>query len=246
MNKPQSINGEHYLGYARDLVASLEREDTDQAKELIDTLTRLNESDMFREIGKITRELHNALASFEIDSNISKLAEKEIPDAKERLNYVIEMTENAANVTLNVVESLIPECDKAEGELRELTEQWRSFLKKDMKAEEFRKMVRKIDDYFGSANQNLHVLRTGLNEVLMAQSYQDLTGQIIKRVINLVQDVENNLVEVIKITGGRKAYKQIQAEIDLPLEGPQVPNLKNSEAVSSQDEVDDLLSSLGF
>ena len=247
MINPESNYNDDYLIYAKELVNSLERDDTASAKVLIDNLTRLNETEMFREIGKITRELHNALASFEIDSHIARLAEEEIPDAKERLNYVIEMTENAANITLNVVEGLIPECNKAEAELQQLTDQWNHFLKKDMNADEFRHMVRHINEYFDAAGKNLRTLKGGLNEVLMAQSYQDLSGQIIKRVITLVQDVETNLVDVIKITGNRRTAVVSKLNPDnKELEGPQVPGIKSSEAVSSQDEVDDLLSSLGF
>ena len=89
----------------------------------------------------------------------------------------------------------------------------------------------------------------------MAQDYQDLTGQIIRRVITLVQDVENSLVELVRITGQRmqpsavaevSAEKEKEKEKDIEACGPAVPGVDKGDIVSSQDDVDDLLSSLGF
>jgi chemotaxis protein CheZ len=86
----------------------------------------------------------------------------------------------------------------------------------------------------------------------MAQDFQDLTGQIIGRVINLVSDVEDSLVEIIKIGGNRLSKSSPQKKEEekkeeaVALDGPQVPGLESTTAVSGQDEVDDLLSSLGF
>jgi len=99
-----------------------------------------------------------------------------------------------------------------------------------------------------------------LNEILMAQSYQDITGQIIYKVIQLVEDVESNLVNLIKLSsdhlGHEKTIEPEQKKKDnnkdkeqdkSSLDGPVVPGLANeTETLSGQDEVDDLLSSLGF
>lgn len=247
MSKRNVTEDKEFLDAAKELVSCLESGDSGQAKGIVDDLTRLSESDMFREIGKITRELHDALVGFEVDTTIADLAENEIPDAKERLNYVIEMTENAANKTLTAIEELMPICEQNEQRLEELSNKWIQFRKKDMSADEFRSLVKEIEIYFSDSKDGAKSLRNKLNDVLMAQDYQDLTGQIIRRVITLVQDVETNLVSVIKITGAgtdnTKQKKNAGAGI---LEGPQVPNLKSTDAVSNQDEVDDLLSSLGF
>lgn len=88
-----------------------------------------------------------------------------------------------------------------------------------------------------------------MNEVMMAQDFQDLTGQIITRVIELVEEVEGNLVELVRLTGERIAtvpdQKDDRAE-EIKAEGPHVPGLGDSKVVNGQDDVDDLLSSLGF
>src|SRR5690606_22914531 len=90
------------------LLAALERGDHESADRILDDIGRVRETLMFREIGKLTRQLHDTLANFALDGRIAELAEKEIPDAKERLNYVIAMTEQAANTTLNAVEPILP------------------------------------------------------------------------------------------------------------------------------------------
>lgn len=88
----------------------------------------------------------------------------------------------------------------------------------------------------------------------MAQDYQDLTGQIIRRVIALVEEVEGNLVQLVRISGQRivddpqrSERKQSEASERMQKgEGPSIPGGDNEGVVSGQDEVDDLLSSLGF
>jgi chemotaxis protein CheZ len=89
-------------------------------------------------------------------------------------------------------------------------------------------------------------MKTNLNDVLMAQDFQDLTGQIISRVITLVEEVEGNLVELIRLTGDRFIKPQDAPETDTAAEGPHVPGVGRTDVVADQDEVDDLLSSLGF
>jgi chemotaxis protein CheZ len=89
-------------------------------------------------------------------------------------------------------------------------------------------------------------MKNNLNDVLMAQDFQDLTGQIITRVITLVEEVEGNLVELIRLTGDRFAKPVEDKEADTVAEGPHVPGVGNKDVVANQDDVDDLLSSLGF
>lgn len=80
----------------------------------------------------------------------------------------------------------------------------------------------------------------------MAQDFQDLTGQIIRKVIDLVHDVEEKLVKLVRITGNKIEEETIVKEGREKLAGPAVPGLDQGDQVSGQDEVDDLLSSLGF
>jgi chemotaxis protein CheZ len=96
------------LSLSKDLVVALENGDEANADEILDKIAGLRETQLFQEIGRLTRQLHDTMVSFSLDTTITALAEYEIPDAKERLQYVISMTEQAANQTLTVVEDLLP------------------------------------------------------------------------------------------------------------------------------------------
>lgn len=238
---------------AKELLDKIESGQEDESFRILDEITQIRESMLYQEIGKLTRELHNALSNFKIDTHISELAEKEIPDARERLRYVVSMTDKAANRTLNAVEESIPICDTLGSRVGEIHQGWSRFLKREMSADEFRGLAKQINAYMGQSVSDVDTLKNNLNEVLMAQDFQDLTGQIIHRVINLVEDVENNLVSLIRVTGRKMEFAPVQAaeagpdRPDTSPTGPSVPGLdKKEKIVSGQDEVDDLLSSLGF
>jgi chemotaxis protein CheZ len=239
------------IARTRDLLASLERGDEKGAKEVIDDLTSIRESDLYKEMGKLTRELHDAITAFGMDEQITNLAQQEIPDARQRLRHVIDMTDQAAHRTLNAVEESLPICEELESRSRTLQEDWQRFKKRDMDINEFKQLAKRLDEFFTVNTGDAGKLRSSLNNVLMAQDFQDLTSQIIKKVIKLVEEVESNLVELIKLT---RTPAEVNADTQRSenkqtekLAGPVVPGVNDSgSTVSGQDEVDDLLSSLGF
>lgn len=239
------------IALAKDLVASLERGDEKGAKEIIDDITNIRELDLYQEMGKLTRELHDAITAFGMDEQISNLAQQEIPDARQRLRYVIDMTDQAAHRTLNAVEESLPICEELESRSRTLQDDWQRFVKRDMDIHEFKQLAKRLDEFFSVNTGDAGKLRDSLNNVLMAQDFQDLTSQIIKKVIKLVEEVESNLVELIKLTRGPddmdSEMQAPKAKAEEKLAGPVVPGVNDGgSTVSGQDEVDDLLSSLGF
>lgn len=236
-----------YLAHAQNIIKELEDDNIEGVNKLLDDLSNMREKHLFRELGKLTREFHDALNSFRLDSRLTQLAGEEIPDAKERLNYVIQKTEEAANKTLNAVEEAIPVCERVGKETAELSARWERFTGRDMDAKEFRLLSKEISKFLTSLGGDVGSIKCGLNDVLMAQDFQDITGQIISRVITLVSDLEDGLVNLIRISGGSPEDTKKDASVGgTKLEGPQVPGLESDTAVSGQDEVDDLLSSLGF
>jgi len=257
MEPATKLDSDAVLDQARLLVSELEAGNASAAEQLIDRLGRMREQNLFQELGKMTRQLHDALNSFAVDSRIVSLTESEIPDAKARLNHVITMTEDSANRTLTAVESTLPIAEQLQEHAGSLHEKWARFCNKDMNVDEFRDMSKEINEFLGVTTGQAGQIHSNLSEVMMAQGFQDLTGQIIRRVITLVQEVEENMVELIRLSGGSHAERKAQAK-DTVTEasqqedvmrglGPQVPGVSDSEAtVSGQDEVDDLLSSLGF
>ncbi len=237
------------LARARALVAALEQGDEQEADRVLDEIGRVRQSVLFQEIGHLTRQLHDALTAFTLDSRLAQLTEQEIPDARERLNYVIAMTEQAANTTLNVVDEVLPMVADLSEKTASLSQRWQRFLQRQMPYDEFRELSRDITAFLGSLDEGLQRVQGQLNEVLMAQSFQDLTGQIIRRVIELVQQVEQSLLQLIRFAAqqkGETTSNKKEPAKGVEAAGPVVPGVDKAEALNSQDDVDELLSSLGF
>jgi chemotaxis protein CheZ len=234
------------LSLAKSLVNNLENGNISEVDQLITSLNSQHESLLFQEIGKLTRQLHDALGNFRDDDRISNLAENRIPDARERLNYVIERTEESAHRTLNAVEEALPIAHELEESGSAMREEWAKFTRREMNAEEFRQMSKRIEGFLESVEVDAKHLNKGLSDVMMAQDFQDLTGQIIRQVIELVQDLEEGLVSVIKKSGRMGAVVEETKEMDIVAEGPQVNKEDDPNVMTGQDDVDDLLSSLGF
>lgn len=239
---------------AKALAAALENDDQAEAERLLDELAADRESTLFLELGKLTRQFHDAMMSFALDDRVVELAEKDIPDAQERLNYVITMTEQAADTTLSAVEAVLPVTDSLAVKVDDLATRWDKFMHREMPLDDFKVMSKEISEHFVNSRVGLELIQGKLNEVLMAQGFQDLTGQVIKRVIELVQDVEQSMVELIRISGKRfvpgvnAPSGEVAGEEQLQGAGPVVPGVDDlkGNTMASQDDVDDLLSSLGF
>jgi len=235
------------LAKAKQLVAHIETNDAEATGELLCSMTIDRERSLFKEVGQLTRQLHDNLSSFALDDQLIDLTGKEIPDAKERLNYVIEMTDDAAHKTLNAIDEIVPVTAEMNRKCEELSVKWKRFLGRELSLDEFKAMSGEISSFLDSSCANTKIVSDKTNEIVLAQGYQDLTGQIIRKVISLVQNVENNLVELVRISGSQADETAMQNETKKGvLEGPVVPGVVVEGTVNSQDEVDDLLSSLGF
>jgi len=256
MEAASKIENDSLLENARALVAELESGNGGQAEKIIEQLGRMREQSLFQELGKMTRQLHEALNSFALDDRIESLAMSDIHDAKARLNHVIEMTESSANRTLTAVENALPVSEDLKARTDTLQEKWLRFRNKEMNVDEFRAMSKQIDEFLSITTQGTETIHSGLSDIMMAQDFQDLTGQILRRVVTLVQEVEDNLVELVRLSGGiemeangetRPVAKATNSEAMMQGIGPATPGVDTGgESVSSQDEVYDLFSSLGF
>lgn len=244
-----------YKARLAELQSTLEAGDQTAFEAQLDSLTHMREKELFVEVGKLTRELHEALKSFRMDFRLAELAEKEMPDARDRLNYVVEMTEKAAHTTLETVEDLLPQAEKLGSESDDLAVAWERFLSRDMDAAEFRELAPRIKAFLATARSSGESLRTGLTDILMAQEYQDITGQIISRVVRMVQELESGMVDLLRIAGGKQLKSEADAAVkekekdkqdDAQGRGPATPSDTGGDIAQGQDDVDDLLSSLGF
>lgn len=241
------------LEQARELVQLLEFGETETANELVQQLAVPGSSELFAEVGKLTRQLHDSLKSFQIDPSISSLLEDDIPDAKKRLNHVIDMTEQAANKTMDAVENCLPIADELNNHLQSILPNWQKLMSRDLKVGEFKALCHNLDGFLQQATGNSATLHALLTEVLMAQDYQDLTGQILRRVIELVREVEDSLIGLLTAFGQtnlsteeRPAAVTKKPKAGHEAEGPIIDAAERDDVVSGQDDVDDLLSSLGF
>lgn len=234
----------------RELSQHVESGNTEELDRLLDQIAHRRESNLFQELGKLTRQFHDALTSFRLDARLASFSEKEFPDARERLRHVVEMTASSADRSLTAAEKSLPLCDALDSEARELSGEWQRFVRRELSAEEFRQLSGRIGEFLQQSGANAAQLRSNLNDVMMAQDFQDLTGQIINRVIGLVDEMEENLVELIRLSGKSLHHQHEEQHDDDPLKGcgPVVPGVDDAaeNVVSGQDEVDDLLSSLGF
>jgi len=242
------INKAVQLDAARALITALEADDDQQAQQQLVILTQSKESELFHEVGKLTRELHEAMSNFNVDSRLVDLTTNDMPNTRERLNYVITTTEDAAHKTLEFIDNTLPLASELKQTADNIEQSWHRFRMKEMNADEFRSMSKEIEAYLPEVKQHSDQIHANLSEMMLAQGFQDLTGQVIRQVISLVEEVEDNLVRLVKIAG---THVEDKPKNDKPVdpikaEGPQINASDNPNVVNDQDEVDDLLSSLGF
>ncbi len=240
--------GEDKLELAKSLVSHLESGNDDGAVSVIAELAGFRDSLLFQEVGRLTRELHDSINSFVMDAQLANIANNEMPNAAERLRYVIATTEQAANTTLGAVEDSLPLADSLRNDAQHLADQWAKFNSRQLTVDDFRALSVEMSRFLDATQANTVELHDKLSEVLLAQGYQDITGQIIRKVIDLVNDVEVKLVELVRLSGKRAKSAQSGGDTGsgTNAQGPAVPGVDEGDIVNGQDDVDDLLSSLGF
>ncbi|KHT45126.1 protein phosphatase CheZ [Vibrio sinaloensis] len=236
------------LEQAKQLVELLENDQQQEADTLLREVYETSTNPMLQEIGELTRDLHESIKQFTIDERMSEIANDEIPDARDRLQYVIDKTEVAANKTMDAVDRCMPIADNLHEGLLKVRPQWNELMHGRIDLAEFKALCHRIDDLLSQVEGDSSELRGQLTEILMAQDFQDLTGQIISRVITLVNEVEGRLVEILTAFSTTQLDDNSDNKKDASTapEGPILNPHERDDAVSSQDEVDDLLSSLGF
>ncbi|HET8708011.1 MAG TPA: protein phosphatase CheZ [Pseudomonadales bacterium] len=243
------------MDHAKDLLTQLETGNAEAAMRTIETLHQARDWGLYHEIGKLTRSLHDAIMNFHIHVNIDGEMQKEMSrmaDASDRLGYVIKLTEKAANRTMDMVEETVPLSAELGRRASELHQHWQRLIRRELKPEEFRELSKQMDAFLEYTAAEAGRIDSNLNNILLAQDFQDLTGQVIKRVITLVQEVEDSLVNLVKVASrvenmtGIK-YVPTHSHVEsIEAEGPIVNAEQRDDVVKGQDDVDALLSSLGF
>ena len=198
--------------------------------------------EMLNRIGHVTRTLHDSLQGLGFDKILEQVA-TEIPDTRERLNYVARMTEQAAERVLNATDLANPLQTKLANEGTELKKYWLEILSSKSLKSDYNIAARKTLEFIELSEHTTTETKALLLEIMMAQDFQDLTGQVIKKITELAQDLEHQLLQVL-IDFSPKLNK-IESNSNL-MNGPQISINIADDALASQKQVDDLLENLGF
>ena len=206
----------------------------------------LTKEEAFTRLGAITREMHEALTVLG-NNNLQKIVQ-EIPNARDRLAYVGKMTEDAANKVLSLVEKAKPECNDLQTRGGQLNESLvRLAASPTMNVEVARGMMVTCGKFAQSTAAFAEQQSEVLSDIMMAQDFQDLSGQVIQKVIDIITRTELQLVQLLvdsspEPVGAEKDQVSVPATVDTHvLTGPQT-----ADNALQQSDVDDLLASLGF
>ena len=200
-------------------------------------------AEIISRIGSLTRMLRDSLRELGLDQAIAEAAEA-IPDARDRLDYVVQMTAQAAERALNCVELSQPHQNQMEKEAKALSGRWDEWFDNPIELSDARELVTDTRSYLADVPKHTSFTNAQLLEIMMAQDFQDLTGQVIKRMMDVIQEIERQLLMVLLENMPDQGARQ-KRENDSLLNGPQMDTTAAG-VVASQDQVDDLLDSLGF
>lgn len=197
---------------------------------------------VFAQLGQMTRGLHNLLRELGYDKTLEKFAQ-ELPDNRDRLNYIAAMTAQAAEKTLNAAEAAQPIQARMASTAGDLAGKWEKMFAKQLGVAEFKALVTDTHAYLKDVPRQSDAVNAQLMEIIMAQDFQDLTGQVIKKVLEAAQNLEKQLVALLLETTPEDKRQAVRPAL---LEGPVVTAAGRSDVVTSQEQVDELLESLGF
>lgn len=191
-------------------------------------------------IGHMTRSLHDNLRGLGFDRLLEKAA-SDMPDARDRLEYVAMMTEKAAQRVLNATETAGPMQDAIGDGADGLAAEWKTVTEGAFSETAYRALAEKTQRYLGETRENVSQTKQQLMDIMMAQDFQDLTGQVIKRVTELAHGIETQLVQLLVDYSPPEAKREDTGLLN----GPQI-NPVGANVIANQSQVDDLLESLGF
>lgn len=247
---------------AQQYITKLEMGEDNQAEKLLHEINQLNSqasnNDLYTKVGMLTRDLHESISGFMKDTRIHMMTNEDMPDARQRLQHVVELTEQSAHTTMTLIENSNPLLSKIQVKSVILQQKLHSY-KDSQQVNDLTIINKDIDDFLKLVAVTSETVKKDLNEIMLAQNYQDITGQVIQRVSTLVQEVEDNLLSLLQtdheISGAEQsatnaADEKHKEEQNNKGYGPAIPGTSHSagksDIVNSQEEVDDLLSSLGF
>jgi len=198
--------------------------------------------ELLSRVGQMTRSLHENLRGLGFDKLLTKAA-NDIPDARDRLEYVAKMTEQAAQRVLNATDEAGPLQGKIESGAKALVSAWQATMEEPFSQAQYEAMAVRTLAYLNEAQGMATATKRHLLDIMMAQDFQDLTGQVIKRVTELAHGLEQQMVQLLIDYAPPEIRRDDKGGL---LNGPQINPAGNPDVVADQGQVDDLLESLGF
>ncbi len=199
------------------------------------------------ELKRITASVQDALRRFREEARLEVLADQEVPDARRRLAHVVKMTEEAAHRTLDLVEQSSPLVNRLSTEAAQLLEEWGLHGSRQLAVSTF--WPERAYESLERSVRDAALLRRYLSQMLLAQGYQDLSGQIINAVINLAVKLETVLGELLLLAHGDETRRLLALKLPEAVAtqagmGPQVPGTAGHAPVGNQDDIDALIASV--
>lgn len=197
---------------------------------------------VFNRIGHMARKLHDSMRELGYDKALEDAARK-IPDAEERLKYIAQMTEQAASRVLNATDIAQPVQAELGAIVKSLGARWDRMFANQLSVDEFKALAADTRTFFTVAPSKIDITNAQLTEIMLAQDFQDLTGQVIKKVVDMVQGFETQLLQLLIESMPEERKAEAPAGL---MNGPVINAAGRGDVVTSQAQVDDLLESLGF
>jgi chemotaxis protein CheZ len=201
------------------------------------------DKNMYERLGGIVRLLHDSLRELGYDRALSE-ASSQITDAQDRLEYVATLTEQAANKVLNTLDEGMPAQDKLSKQAAEMEGRWSALFAGKLSLDEFKALAGDSRQFAQAVSEATEAEKARLLEIMMAQDFQDITGQLIKKVVTITKTVENELAQLLRDNAPPETRAKLAEKEAAPVQlmsGPSMPS-----AALDQDNVDDLLADLGF
>ncbi|MFC5461879.1 protein phosphatase CheZ [Massilia niabensis] len=201
------------------------------------------DKNMYERLGGIVRLLHDSLRELGYDRALTE-ASSQISDAQDRLEYVATLTEQAANKVLNTLDEGMPAQDKLSKQAQDMSGRWDALFSGKLSLDEFKALAGDSRQFAQAVSDATEAEKARLLEIMMAQDFQDITGQLIKKVVAITKTVENELAQLLRDNAPPETRAKLAEKEAAPVQlmsGPSVPS-----AALDQDNVDDLLADLGF
>jgi chemotaxis protein CheZ len=235
MSQSDSLHG-RFRSYVADLTGALDANDEAAFRGAFERLRDVLNVEHNPELKRLTASAQSALRRFREEARIDALAAEEVPDARKRLAHVVKLTDEAAHTTLDLIDKTGPIMEHTAREAARL-----------LAAEALPPV--QLRTFVERARTDAEQVRGILSQMLLAQGYQDLTGQIIRSVISLVSELESVLGELVALANGEDTRRMPALTASSKPEwergtGPQVPGVNDTTAVSDQDDIDALIASM--